>query len=302
MKLKIFFTDFWPDFNPTNNFFWNILSGVYELELSKDPDILFFSLFGKENKKFNCLKIFFTGENYKPSIYDAHLSISYYKESERNIRYPLYLFYHNIRDLQYKREPEVIHNDKKKFCCFIVSNNSCKKRNDFFNKLSKYKKVDSGGKFLNNIGYRVEDKMSFIKEYKFIIAFENISFKGYTTEKILEAMLGECVPIYWGNKLIYEDFNTKSFINVHDFSNLNDVVEKIIQLDNDDNEYLKILKEPWLNNNTLSAQYQPEYVLNKIIKTYEYYKTNSDFAELSKQNLFSRIIDKMERKFNKERF
>ena len=34
---------------------------------------------------------------------------------------------------------------------------------DFFHKLNEYKKVDSGGKYLNNIGKPVVDKMDFIK-------------------------------------------------------------------------------------------------------------------------------------------
>ncbi|WP_416171499.1 glycosyltransferase family 10 domain-containing protein [Algoriphagus boritolerans] len=72
----------------------------------------------------------------------------------------------------------------KKFCCFLASNERAKERIEFFKKLSQYKQVDSGGIVHNNLGFRVSDKMKFIKDYKFIVAFENSSYPGYITEKI----------------------------------------------------------------------------------------------------------------------
>ena len=49
----------------------------------------------------------------------------------------------------------------RKFCNFVASNGNCKERNDFVTELSKYKKVDSGGRWMNNIGYAVPDKRKF---------------------------------------------------------------------------------------------------------------------------------------------
>ena len=45
----------------------------------------------------------------------------------------------------------------------------------------------------------VSNKMDFIKDYKFVISFENSSNPGYTTEKLIEPMLVNSIPIYWGN-------------------------------------------------------------------------------------------------------
>lgn len=77
----------------------------------------------------------------------------------------------------------------RKFCSFVVSNSqfSDPLRKRFFERLCKYKKVDSGGRYLNNIGGPVRDKLAFCRGYKFNIAFENSSVDGYTTEKIMEA-------------------------------------------------------------------------------------------------------------------
>ena len=79
----------------------------------------------------------------------------------------------NLESFGEKPSPEAIKATKNKFCCMVVSNSGGEERNDFFRRLSTYKKIDSGGKFLNNIGYVVENKMRFINEYKFVISFEN---------------------------------------------------------------------------------------------------------------------------------
>jgi hypothetical protein len=74
-----------------------------------------------------------------------------------------------------------------------VSNASGKVRNRFYNELSKYKQIASGGKVYNNVGYRVPDKLAFIQDYKFCISFENRSYPGYTTEKIVEAFFANTI-------------------------------------------------------------------------------------------------------------
>jgi hypothetical protein len=297
----VYFTDFWPDFNPADNYFWCLLSERYELELSTSPDILFFSVFGKEHKKFNCLKIFFTGEHYKPSVFDAQLSISFYDETDKNVRYPLYLLFYELDTLLNKRSPKMIFSEKKKFCCFVVSNKSCRQRNNFFKKLSEYKKVDSGGKYLNNIGAPVENKIEFIKDYKFIICFENISFPGYTTEKIIEAMKADCIPIYWGNPNISKEFNTKSFINVHEYRSFDEVIERVKQIDNNNQAYLDMINQPWLNDNTVSIKYTKDYLLDKIQKLHIESIQNPDLLFLPKCYIIDKIIDKAGRIIRRER-
>ena len=61
----------------------------------------------------------------------------------------------------------------------------------------------------------------------------------------MEPMSVNSIPIYYGADRVSEDFNTKSFINCHDFKNFDDVIQYILHIDNNDNEYLSILREPW---------------------------------------------------------
>lgn len=301
MRLKINFTDFWPTFNKQDNFFWNLLSLHYRLEISEEPDVLFFSVFGEKYKEYRCLRIFFTGEHYEPKLYNADLSVSFSRiEDERNYRFPLYALFFDLRDLLRKPSPDIIASKKSKFCCFVVSNKSCKIRNEFFKRLSKYKRVDSGGKYLNNVGGPVNDKRAFISQYKFVISFENTIYPGYVTEKIVEAMYVNSIPIYWGDPTVHLDFNTRSFVNVHEYKNMADVIKRVIELDNNDALYKNMLLEPWFEGNQVNPQYLHESLLKKLVEVIEN-RNPENFAALHHETILDVAVDKMKRIFRGER-
>jgi hypothetical protein len=268
-KIKINFTDFWPGFKKEDNFFLNLLSTKYDVELSDNPDFLIYSYRGQEFRNYKCIRIKFLGENIRPDFKECDFAFSFdfLPDNPNNFRLPLYALYDDMAKLVNKRRDyKEILKTKTKFCCFVVSNKFAPERNKFFRLLSKYKRVDSGGRFMNNIGGPVENKVEFLKEYKFAIAFENSSYPGYTTEKILEPLLVDSIPIYWGNPLVYKDFNTNCFINCHDYKNMKEVIEKIIELDNNDDLLKDYLTRPIFPNNEL-----PEYVDNKnILQQFDY--------------------------------
>lgn len=271
-KIKIDFSDFWPGFDKTNNYFYNLLKENFLVEISNKPDFLFFSIFGNENQRYRCKKIFYTGENIPPPTGFCDWSFSFdYINDSRNYRLPHYLLYDGYYDLIDKKVDKSLFD--RKFCSFVVSNGNCNERNDFFNKLSKYKKVDSGGRFLNNIGYAVNDKRKFQSEYKFSITFENNAYRpqhpGYTTEKVMESMISNSIPIYWGNPKVDLEFNTKSFINFYDFKSTDDMIEYIIELDNDVDKYMKVLNEPWFVDNQIPENNKIENIKSFLYKIFE---------------------------------
>ncbi len=248
--IKVKFVDFWDTFDPLHNFITDIISKKYHIELSDTPDYLIFSVFGYDNIDYhNCTKIFYSGENITPdfNICDYAIGFNFLTFGDRYLRMPLYPAY----GIQHLATPKVIVPEmvlNRKFCSFVVSNaQGAPQRERFFQLLSEYKQVDSGGRYKNNVGGPVPDKNAFIKNYKFNIAFENCMCDGYTTEKIMEPMLVNSVPVYWGNKFIGRDFNPDSFINVSNFSSLEAAVEYIIRLDQNDDEYLSLLSVPWFN-------------------------------------------------------
>lgn len=273
ITIKIDFSDFWDGFNKIDNFFYNLLAEYYNVEISENPDVLIYSIFGVSHLKYNCVKIFFSGENIGPNFNECNYSMCFdFLDNDNHYRLPLYVLYDGYYQLVNKKVNDELVN--RNFCNFLVSNGSNEVRNNFFKKLNNYKKVDSGGLFLNNIGYKVSNKLDFQSKYKFSIAYENNSYRssrtGYTTEKIMQPMIVNSIPIYWGNELIHKDFNTKSFINFYDFKDEDEMIEYIIYLDQNDNKYLEMLNNPWFIDNKIPDFNKKENIFKffeKIIKS-----------------------------------
>ena len=271
--LKIQFADHYVGFDPERNYFWDLLSAKYDLRLSDNPDVLIYTGFGRSHVNFRCLKIFWTGENRRPDFNQCDFSFTFDEHSPdgKNYKLPLYAHYPNaygLGDLSCitnrklsSAEADEVRFQKTKFCSMVVSNaRRDKKCEEFFFKLSKYKKVDSGGKYLNNIGGHVPDKLDFIKDYKFIMSFENASYPGYTTEKIIEPMFVRSIPIYWGNPKIATEFNPESFINLHDYATFDEAIQRIIQIDQNDELYNSMISAPCFHDDRV-----PDYLTDNAI-------------------------------------
>ena len=265
--LRLGFTD---AFSAISNFFTTILSEDFEIiRDDENPDYLIFCdrNFGNNNVNYNnkkCIKIFYTGENERPWNYTCNYAISFdHVDNEQQYRLPLYVIYdfdnqhRNVNNTKtVDRDPSDLNKKfKDKFCSFVVKNSACEKRNYFFQRLSEYKKVDSGGPLFNNIGYvlergegAVQAKMKFLNDYKFNLCFENSSYAGYTTEKLYEAYMFGTVPIYWGSPTIECDFNTKAFLNWHDYQDDDAFMEAIIEVDTKPELYEQMYMEPLFNS------------------------------------------------------
>lgn len=251
--ISIYFADFWGDFNKEHNFIIDLLKKDYEVVLdSSNPQYLFYSSFGIEHFNYSsAVKIYFTGENDVPdfNLCDYGIGSSHISFEDRYFRLPLYCLYAGYEELFDKKLPVDKHVLERKFCNFIYSNAQVSDpvRKAFFERLSAYKKVDSGGRYLNNIGKAVDDKIRFIADYKFTIAFENSSLSGYTTEKLIDPMRVNSLPIYWGNPRVGEDFNQKSFVYLDNKEQIDRIIEEVIYLDKNDEAYLAKLNQAWVN-------------------------------------------------------
>jgi alpha(1,3/1,4) fucosyltransferase len=271
-KLKINFAGFWPGFKAEDNFFIRTLHKRFEVTLSPRPELLFFSMYSDDHLRYSCRKIQYLPENIRPDFTQADFAISFdYLDDHRHLRLPLYVMYFDEeytveRLLRKKTDSECkdILTSKKHFCAFVVSNAKADERINFFHKLSAYKTVHSGGAVLNNIGRKIENKLNFIRDYKFVIAFENASWPGYTTEKVLEPVQADSIPVYWGNPLVHLEMNTESFVNYHDYNSFDRLVERVIELDQNDDLYLSMLKQPLFRNHTPNEYFNEERLLNFI--------------------------------------
>lgn len=275
-KLSIDFVDFWPSLIKDDNYIFHLLSRVYDLTISSQPEVLFFSCYGKKHLQYNCLKIFYCAENKRTDFSGCDYALSFdFSTNPKHFRWPLYAHHIALHQVweklttpnSYEACKQILET-KKKFCAMLVSNPHAKNRIHFFNYLSSYKKVDSGGKVLNNIGFTVEDKLAFIKQYKFVFAYENARYKGYTTEKIIQPLIVDSIPIYWGNPLIGLDFNEKRFINANSLSE-DKLKARIIEVDNNDELAIEILQQPIFNDNQLPTYANENNVLDFLYRAIE---------------------------------
>jgi len=107
---------------------------------------------------------------------------------------------------------------KTHFCAFVASNTrrprTTRSGTTSFNRLSRYKKVDAGGRAFNNIGTSAggtagQDRIPEAIQVQHRVR-ERVA-SGIHHEKIVEPMAARCLPIYLGNPLVEREFNPKSF-------------------------------------------------------------------------------------------
>ena len=265
-KIKLGFTGFWSNFSKDDFLCTRVLRQKYDVEIMddvNDADYIFFSVMSDEHWFLppEKIKIFYTGENLCPDFNacDYAIGFEWMDYGDRYLRLPNYYLTPYYRgqfakfEARYKDfiPPETLKDlaTNRKFCSFVVSNGDGNPiRRQLFESLSQYKQVDSGGRWMNNVGGPVDDKIAFESGHKFSIACENSSHPGYTTEKIVEAFAAHNIPIYWGDPEVCRVFNPRAFINVMDYPSVDAVVQRVKELDEDDEAYIAMLREPALLN------------------------------------------------------
>ena len=72
---------------------------------------------------------------------------------------------------------------------------------------------------------------------------ENSDGDGYISEKIVDSILAGTIPIYFGDYLLDEYINPKSYILIKGEKDIEKKIKYIQKLDQDDNLYKEMLKE-----------------------------------------------------------
>ena len=191
-------------------------------------------------------------------------SFSFYPTAGTNTWFPetLYLLPEEfVAMLNQKPTQQMLANKqtpKSNFCAFIYSNEKLTRwphiqaRLDLCAELMRYKKVLCPGKSMNNVqppddmlsgtyarGDFIKGLVRYLAECKFFIAFENTTSSRaipthvrYITVRIMTAFIAGSIPIYSGYREIAELFNPAAFINAHDFSSHQELVEYVKEVDN----------------------------------------------------------------------
>ena len=279
--LRVGFCDMWEDFSPEYNFFLLMLAAanpsiqVIGAPATPEDNVVIFGPFGSHWKTLpeSQPKIHFTGENTEP-VREAKLNLGFHHfdmATEAYLRFPLWLLeidwfgadpnrIVNPKPIPLERCTKVFPAElaqKEKFCAFVVSNPGNPARNAAFQWLSEYKPIDSAGRLFNNMGPDLFagggggggelKKLEFLKDYKFCLAYENNSSRGYVTEKYLHAKAAGCIPIYWGDPALERDFNPAGCIDARAFKTPEELIEAVRRVDTDNAEWLKRFAVPALD-------------------------------------------------------
>ena len=268
----------------------DILQERYNIKISnKNYDMIFDTGYCENgiceqvnSESSHIIKIFYTLEADRRPLdqYDLNIGFEHINDP-RYFRLPFYYMgkYSTQISTNYDRAKNlgVCKPNKPYFACFLVSNpgggdgrdhhplDGCIARNSVFHKLSTYKRVESGGAYLNNIGKKIHknEMMSWMSQCKFVISYENqTSFDGYITEKPFQAYFAGAIPIYYGNKIATHDLNPNAIIDAKSFKNEDELLEHIKKVDNDDSLYCDI----WNQNIIVNPNLNFDLVKNQLRK------------------------------------
>lgn len=182
-------------------------------------------------------------------------------DTKRYMRFPLWIMWLFPPDVDYayiKKWCEQINNpanasyDNRKFCAFLCSHDDIGRR-EVYDQLSTIGRVDCDGKLFHNnddlmLKYG-DDKLRYLRDYRFNLCPENSSYKDYVTEKIFEAIASGCVPVYTGNDGCPPEpdiINPNAIVFIDMPGDNAEALKKIQSLNNDKDAYMAFATQPRL--------------------------------------------------------
>lgn len=278
--VRIHFSDFPGPVNPQG--IRSLLEREYHVQLDEQrPDYVFYSVFGNRFLDYpDAVRVFFTGENVHPdfNLCDYAFAFDWLTFEDRYCRCPNFLLYEEFQEICRSPFPQDAVREaesKTEFCNFLYSNaNAHPFRDQLFQALSAYRRVDAAGPHLNNTGFTrgspslgvtgTQDKLAYQRRFRFTIAAENSSSPGYTTEKLIHAIGAGTIPIYWGDPEVGRHFNTRRMVNCHEYRSLSEIVARVAELDQNETLFRSLLAEPVFSEQTTPEGLRPEAILRQL--------------------------------------
>lgn len=296
--IRVSFDGFYKGFNINDNYLLDTLNKKYNVIISDKPDYIFCSIHKKKYQycKYDGIRIMIQGEPYIPDFNLVDYAIGTYN---LNLYDRYYCLPCGIESLINKtsrfielsnRKNYSLGSDflrtKKSFAGFVASHESENSiRGDFYKELSKYKEICSAGVYLNNMedGYCVDfhddSKINFLSRCKFCLCFESTKHTGFISEKIEDAFISNCIPIYFGSETVFEIYNKDAFIYCSSRDDFDKTIEKVKKIDENDDLYLKIIN---------SEKFNKEFNANKYL----------DGLEKFLYHIFDQDYNKAKRRLN----
>lgn len=289
-KYYVFPHNWWPGFIEKRDanhigFFEELLSKTklrhFEITYDINKANVLLEAGHPDEKIHNCkkwiYKINFVGEPALPKTDKYDIILTSINHIDNIVDLPLSIAYiHCNNFLPYLLNMPKVESVPNQFCSFIVSNPKCEVRNKLFYLLNKYKKVNSMGRFENNIGqiiyypYWSPQFFDVLSNHKFMICCENTKMETYTTEKIVNPYLSRTIPIYWGSHNIKNIFNPDSMLFLEDETDesVQKLLEKIIELDNDNQKYLEFINRPIFTEHNIRF-WNEHYIMDSLARKFD---------------------------------
>jgi len=268
--MKLFVYGFWSGFldktNPTDiSFFLDLFEKVFDTNIElgsfEDSEILLETIFENNTYLYSkkwAYSFLFSGESRLNGFYKDYTCVLYGEKNHNNIiNVPLFIpMLYCANNMEKINQSKIITTVPNKDVCAIISNSSGRERNYFLNELEKKIKIDYAGNYKNNVPiikapFNTKEFIDFISQYKFVVTMENSRGETYITEKILHGFNAGTISVYWGSLNVGDYFNEERFLNLTDIRETELLINKIVEIRNDNNKYLEIVNKPVYNKNKL---------------------------------------------------
>ncbi len=266
---KVTLINYWTDDPAVANKDWLYL---FVKNNTKLKHLNIFTIFGKKEyvEKYATKKdVFFSGENLdvKHGLYDEYcdycldhvgLSLGFGKRSEANyLRLPLWMMWifdpvvDKDRIAERVRFINQARNSGKYECSVIARHDNWNMRTPIYEALKDKLNILCAGKWNNNTNvlWNVygDNKIKFLNDCKFTICAENEDTPWYVTEKLFEAFLGGCIPIYAGANARPEpdivNLNSVLLWERGNKENNEDIIRRVCELNRDEKLYAEFLAQ-----------------------------------------------------------
>lgn len=98
------------------------------------------------------------------------------------------------------------------------------------------------------LGKECADKLATIRNYKFCLCFENGSYPGYITEKIIDCLVAGVIPVYMGAPDIKEYIPYNLFVHAKDFASFGEMHNALRSFNQKDGERMIELGRWWIES------------------------------------------------------
>ena len=265
---KFYFYDWANNYNAENDWFVKFIKHNIT---SISTKFNFYGVYGKGRfvrKTIEGKKIFFSPENLDKKFMKWNILFGDYClpyvdlgmgfgdiKKDNYLRFPLWILYlfspeANKKDVE--STIDKINNtryQKLKICALIAGHDKHGTRKMLLDGIKDVIPVDCAGKWENNTedlwNKYNNDKIEYLKQFKFNICPENINTKNYVSEKLFEAFVADAIPIYYGSDNDPEPGLINKDAVVFWYKNSsNDKARKLIkELCVDDNAYSDFIKQ-----------------------------------------------------------